>query len=86
MLSYKQLDYVANLTSREYCVISAYNTGPNNVLQAFAKDQVAAVNSINRLEPPGVYERLRLNLPYAETRQYLTKVVNFRRQFVSLGN
>jgi len=86
MLSYKQLDYVTNHTSREYCVISAYNTGPGNVLRSFAKDQVAAINSINSLEPPGVYERLRLNLPYEETRQYLTKVVDFRRQFVSLAN
>lgn len=83
LLAYKQLDYIVNPISREYCVISAYNTGPSNVLRSFARDQVAAVNSINRLEPPGVYEQLRRNLPYPETRQYLAKVVNSRRQFVS---
>jgi membrane-bound lytic murein transglycosylase C len=85
VLSSKQLDYVSNGTSREYCVISAYNTGPSNVLKAFAKDKVAAVNSINRLEPPGVYERLRTSLPYEETRQYLVRVVDYRKQFLSYG-
>lgn len=79
----RQLDYVANPISREYCVISAYNTGPGNVLRAFHSDRVAAVNAINSLEPPGVYERLRTKLPYEETRQYLVRVVSFRRQFLS---
>jgi membrane-bound lytic murein transglycosylase C len=82
----RQLDYVTNPISREYCVISAYNTGPGNVLRAFATDRVTAVNSINSLEPPGVYERLRSKLPYEETRQYLVRVVGFRRQFLSYGN
>ncbi|MEO8004680.1 MAG: murein transglycosylase domain-containing protein [Betaproteobacteria bacterium] len=81
----KQLDYVTNATSREYCVISAYNTGPSNVLKAFSKDKVAAVNGINGLEPPGVYEKLRTSLPYEETRQYLVKVVGYRKQFVTIG-
>ncbi len=85
VLSSKQLDYVANATSREYCVISAYNTGPSNVLKAFSKDKVAAVNSINGLEPPGVYEKLRTSLPYEETRQYLVRVVGYRKQFLSFG-
>ena len=81
----KQLDYVSNATSREYCVISAYNTGPSNVLKAFSTDKVAAVNSINSLEPPGVYEKLRTSLPYEETRQYLVRVVGYRKQFLSFG-
>ena len=72
-------------TSCEYCVISAYNTGPSNVLKAFSKDKVAAVNSINGLEPPGVYEKLRTGLPYEETRQYLVRVVGYRKQFLSFG-
>ncbi|HEX7054687.1 MAG TPA: murein transglycosylase domain-containing protein [Burkholderiales bacterium] len=79
----RQLDAIANPISREYCVISAYNTGPGNVLRAFHSDRVAAVNAINSLEPPGVYERLRTRLPYEETRQYLVKVVGYRRQYLS---
>ncbi len=85
VLTYSQLEPVANKVSREYCVISAYNTGAGNVLRTFSKDRVAAVNEINRLPPSGVYRKLRTGLPYEETRQYLYKVVNFRKQFVSLN-
>jgi len=86
LLLYKQLDYVTNPISREYCAISAYNTGSGNVLKTFAKDRVAAVNAINSLEPPGVYEKLRLNLPYEETRHYIVRVVGFRKQYLSFNN
>lgn len=84
MLSYDLLEQINNRVSREYCVISAYNTGPRNVFKSFANDSVTALNHINSLEPPGVYDRLRNNLPYQETRDYLVKVVTFRKQFVSL--
>jgi len=86
VLAYNHLERIDNPVSREYCVISAYNTGPNNVLRTFSKDQVVAVNAINSLAPSGVYEKLRANLPYAETRQYLYKVVNYRKQFVTRAN
>ncbi len=84
VLSYSLLEQIDNEVSREYCVISAYNTGPRNVFKTFSGDAVAAINQINGLEPPAVYDRLRNNLPYQETRDYLGKVVTFRRQFVSL--
>src|SRR6185436_12356474 len=85
VLLFKQLEMVGNSVSREYCVISAYNTGPGNVLRTFNRNQTDAVNEINRLEPSAVYERLRAGLPYAETRDYLQKVVGFRRQFITAG-
>lgn len=85
VLSYNLLDRVDNEVSREYCVISAYNTGTGNVFKAFAGNSTSAINQINRLEPPAVYDRLRTNLPYQETRDYLVKVVGFRKQFVSLA-
>lgn len=84
VLSYNQMEQVENKVSREYCVISAYNTGPRNVFKAFSSDSVAAINQINSLQPPAVYDRLRGSLPYQETREYLAKVVTFRKQFVSL--
>lgn len=84
VLSYSQLEAVQNDVSREYCVISAYNTGAGNVFKAFAKDRSTALNTINSLEPHAVYEKLRSALPYEETRQYLGKVVGFRKQFVTL--
>jgi membrane-bound lytic murein transglycosylase C len=83
VLTYEQLDKVTNLTSREYCVIAGYNTGPGNVMKAFAKDRTAALNAVNGMQPPAVYERLRTSLPYEETRQYVVKVVQARKQFVS---
>jgi membrane-bound lytic murein transglycosylase C len=86
LLFQDQLDVVANPVSREYCVVSAYNTGPGNVLRAFARDRAAAVNRINAMQPPAVYDRLRRYLPYQETRRYLVKVINFRRQFLSFEN
>jgi membrane-bound lytic murein transglycosylase C len=86
VLSFNQLAAIGNPISREYCMISAYNTGPGNVLRTFNRNQAEAINEINRLEPPAVYEKLRSSLPYAETRDYLQKVVGFRRQFVTAGN
>ncbi len=83
VLNYTQLEKVTNTVSREYCVISAYNTGPRNVYRAFASDPVAAVNHINSLQPTAVYEKLRASLPYQETRQYLEKVTTFRKTFVN---
>ncbi|MFO0701617.1 MAG: murein transglycosylase domain-containing protein [Nitrospira sp.] len=85
VLSYNLLEQVDNEVSREYCVISAYNTGTGNVFKAFAANSTSAINQINGLEPPAVYDRLRSNLPYQETRDYLVKVVGFRKQFVTLA-
>lgn len=81
----EQLNQVQNMTSREYCVISAYNTGPSNVLRTFAPKRVDAYNAINSLQPPKVYEKLHAQLPYEETRSYLKKVVGYRRDYVVLA-
>ena len=88
MLAFDELDEVADPVSREYCVISAYNTGPSNVLRTFsgsAKQRNSAIAAINRMAAPAVYDKLRSQLPYAETRQYLQKVVGFRKQFISVN-
>jgi peptidoglycan lytic transglycosylase C len=86
VLTFTQLDEVANQVSREYCVISAYNTGPRNVLRAFAKEMEAALNMINSLQPAAVYDQLRQHLPYQETRTYLEKVTTFRKAFISVAH
>src|SRR5262245_31198008 len=85
VLMFNQLEEVAHNVSREYCVISAYNTGPSNVFRTFSRDRMAAVNQINSLQPAAVYDQLRANLPYEETRQYLQKVTTYRKAFVSLS-
>ena len=83
VLTFNQLEQVTHQVSREYCVISAYNTGPSNVFRTFSRDRVAAVNQINSLQPAAVYDQLRAQLPYQETRQYLEKVTTYRKAFVS---
>lgn len=80
----EQMNGVYDKTSREYCVIAAYNTGPGNVLKAFSKNRSVALDRINRSRPPQVYERLVKGLPYAETRRYIQKVVRYRRDYVRL--
>jgi membrane-bound lytic murein transglycosylase C len=70
VLTYSQLDNVTDLVSREYCVISAYNTGAGNVFKTFSRDQRSAVQQINGLQPAALYDRLRVALPYQETRDY----------------
>lgn len=88
VLAFDELDEVADPVSREYCIISAYNTGPGNVLRTFggsSKNRDGALDEINRMAAPAVYDRLRAKLPYAETRQYLQKVVGFRKQFIALN-
>ncbi|OGX07080.1 MAG: hypothetical protein A3K11_00045 [Nitrospirae bacterium RIFCSPLOWO2_12_FULL_63_8] len=88
VLAFHELDEISDPASREYCVISAYNTGPSNVLRTFggsSKDRNGALDKINNMSAPAVYDRLRAQLPYAETRQYLQKVVGFRKQFIALN-
>jgi len=85
VLAYGQLEPVANTVSREYCVIAAYNTGAGNVYRTFSRNQTDAVNEINRLHPGELYDTLRAKLPYEETRNYLNKVVNYRKEFVNLS-
>jgi membrane-bound lytic murein transglycosylase C len=82
-LTFNQLEAIDHQVSREYCVISAYNTGPSNVFRTFSRDRTTAVNQINGLQPAAVYDQLRASLPYEETRQYLQKVTTYRKAFVS---
>jgi membrane-bound lytic murein transglycosylase C len=82
ILSDTEFRAVDNQSSREYCMIAAYNTGPRNVTRVFANNRTEALNDINQLEPPALFDRLRTNLPYEETRQYVVKVAEYRKQFV----
>ena len=84
ILSKKYLTGIYNPISREYCVISAYNTGSGNVLKTFSTNRSRAKKVINRLTPNSVYVKLRHHLPYVETRNYLKKVVTAKKEFVHI--
>ncbi len=84
LLEQRYLAAISNVVSREYCVIAAYNGGPGAVLRSFDQDSVAAVKKINEFSPNQVYNELQAHLPAQETRQYLQKVGQARRQFVGL--
>lgn len=87
LLNDSLLKNIGNPVSREYCVIAAYNTGPSNVLRAFGgsgKNPQAALDKINSLKPDEVYNALRTNLPYEETRGYIVKVVAAKKHFATM--
>jgi membrane-bound lytic murein transglycosylase C len=83
VLSNNEFHAIDNPSSRDYCVIAAYNTGPRNVTRTFANDKKEAFNNINGLEPSVLFDRLRTGLPSDETRQYVVKVSGYRNQFVN---
>ena len=89
VLTYDQLDGVDDRISRDYCVISAYNTGPSNVMRAFADAQGKqrfedGLQRINSLSPSQVFQTLHEKLPYAETRNYLPTVNTNRKRYYSV--
>ena len=84
ILNENYLKAIQNPVSKEYCVISAYNTGSGNVLKAFSSNRNTARRIINQKKPWEVYQTLRKSLPYAQTRRYLKKVVNYKKKFVSI--
>jgi membrane-bound lytic murein transglycosylase C len=84
LLQYRYLKSIENPVSREYCAIAAYNTGSGNVFKAFGVRPAAAPQKINDLSPLDVYTTLRANLPYQETRRYLVKVLDAKKNFVNM--
>ncbi|WP_419777498.1 murein transglycosylase domain-containing protein [Malaciobacter marinus] len=84
ILNERYLKGIYNPISKEYCVISAYNTGSGNVLKTFNSNKQRAKSMINKSNASQVYKKLVKELPYKETRRYLIKVLNNKRDFVSL--
>ncbi len=81
ILKDRYLSGIGNATSKEYCVISAYNTGSANVLGIFSSNRYEATRKINRLYPHTLYGVLVKKLPYKQTREYLQKVVRYQSYY-----
>jgi membrane-bound lytic murein transglycosylase C len=84
ILDSRYLKSIKNKTTREYCVISAYNTGSGNVLKTFDTNRNRAFYKINKMSPSQVYNKLRSSLPYSETRNYLLKVTKAKREYTNI--
>lgn len=84
ILSNNYLKGIYNPVSKEYCIISAYNTGSGNVFKTFSRNRTTAKKIINSKTPAQIYSTLRNKLPYVETRNYLKKVVKYKKDFVNL--
>lgn len=84
ILDRRYLVAITDPLSREYCTIAAYNGGAGSVLNMFSGDRARAASIINSLAPAEVYQRLRNRHPSAETRRYLFKVLEARKEFVNI--
>jgi membrane-bound lytic murein transglycosylase C len=67
---------VTDPLSRSYCAIAAYNTGAGNVASAFVgkRNIPEGIRRINAMTPGEVFARMRTNLPFPETREYIKNV------------
>jgi len=75
---------VADKDALRYCMIASYNTGPGNLSRAFTGNRKvnSAVKKINRMKGSEVYSKLKRDLPYKETRDYLEKVETRRENYI----
>jgi membrane-bound lytic murein transglycosylase C len=84
ILDQRYLARIEHPLTREYCTIAAYNGGAGNVFNMFSRDRAKALDMINALPPSEIYRRLRDEHPRDETRRYLVKVLEARREFVNI--
>lgn len=83
ILTSRYFERAEDKTTRQYLMISAYNTGAGNVSVAYTggTNISEAIPKINNMSPEENYNHLRENLEYAEARKYLKKVTSRRDQY-----
>ncbi len=83
ILSSNYFKKAKDTTTREYLMISAYNTGAGNISIAYTGNTnlSRAFAKINSMSPKENYSYLRENLEFAEARNYLKKVTTRRDQY-----
>jgi len=87
ILHQREFRRIRDPRSRVYCAIAAYNTGAGNVSRAFTGSTrlSGAIDAINSMDSDAVYERLREELPYDETKKYLQKVSGLMTKYERFG-
>ncbi len=82
ILKTRYLKQVKNRLSQEYSMISAYNGGTGGVLNTFDKNsRTQAMTRLNALQPNQVYWALTKKHANSESRRYLEKVTNYKKEF-----
>jgi len=82
----RYLRKITDPVKREYATISAYNGGAGNVFKTFSgtTSPTKAIETINSMSTAEVYRMLKSKHPHAETRSYITKVVDARKLFITI--
>jgi len=75
----RYLGKIDNKTALEYCIISSFNSGAGAVLKVFHSNRKKATGVINSLSPDEVYDILTKKHPRGETRNYLKKVLAYKK-------
>jgi len=86
ILYYRYLKGITDSKARLYCAIAAYNAGTSSVMKTLTGSSSIskAVGSINRMSAPDVLRKLLRQMPTAETRGYLNKVLNLQKTYAQL--
>ncbi len=83
----RYFDGIDKLDSRYYCAIGAYNTGAGNVSKAIVGRPrlKPAIRAVNKMSPEEVLEKLKRDLPYQETRDYIVRVLERMQYYEEWG-
>ena len=86
ILYYRYLRDIKNSKTRLYCAIAAYNAGTSSVMRTLTGK--ASINrsteAINSMSSNDVLRRLVRQMPSAETREYLNKVLSLQKSYGQL--
>ena len=85
ILATRYFGKVTDPLSREFCVITAYNSGPGRFYGYFGKSRKEAFERINALSPEELFRDISTRIPVKETRTYLGKVYALMNYYQSLG-
>lgn len=81
LLEKRYFQHINDQTSRQLCIIAAYNGGPGAVLRVFDNNMDTAVSIINSMTPDEIYSALSDGMPFAESRRYIDLVLGNIRNF-----
>jgi membrane-bound lytic murein transglycosylase C len=86
ILYYRYLKGIIDSKARLYCAIAAYNAGTTSVMKTLTgRGSInKAVSRINRMSAPDVLRKLLRQMPTAETRGYLNKVLNLQKTYAKI--